>query len=334
VYADVGNGRRPVVARGRFGTGARAAGQLRVTVRSDGEPIAGASVVASGHTVGTGADGVAQVDAPPGPVVVTVTKQGFFDGKGEALVTADQVTTVEIELIAQPEVEEEVVVVASTRTGRRLEDQPTRVEVIGREEIEEKLLMTPGDIVMMLNEMGGLRVQAGLRCGEMMALEWSDVDLSNRQLRVERSDWKGHLTSTKGGRVRFVPMTDRVTEALEKHRVHRGKRVVLNRDGKPMTQKMVQARIARAAKAAGVRPGVHILRHTFCSHLAMRGAAPKTIQDLAGHQDLTTTQRYMHLIPSAAEAAIRLLDSMRNEDLATVWQRAPARLLTRLARAG
>ena len=92
-------------------------GQLRVSVRSDGEPIAGASVVASGHTVGTGADGVAQVDAPPGPVVVTVTKQGFFDGKGEALVTADQVTTVEIELIAQPEVEEEVVVVASTRTG-------------------------------------------------------------------------------------------------------------------------------------------------------------------------------------------------------------------------
>ena len=49
---------------------------------------------------------------------------------------------------------------ATTRTGRRLEDQPTRVEVLGREEIEEKMLMTPGDIVMMLNEMGGLRVQA------------------------------------------------------------------------------------------------------------------------------------------------------------------------------
>lgn len=59
-----------------------------------------------------------------------------------------------------PVIEEEVIVVATTRTGRRVEDQPTRVEVIGREEIEEKMLMTPGDIVMMLNEMGGLRVQA------------------------------------------------------------------------------------------------------------------------------------------------------------------------------
>ena len=82
-------------------------GQLRVSVRSEGEPIAGASVVAGGQTVATGADGVAQVDAAPGPVVVTVTKEGFFDGKGEGVVRADQVATVEIELFAQPEVEEE-----------------------------------------------------------------------------------------------------------------------------------------------------------------------------------------------------------------------------------
>jgi len=53
-----------------------------------------------------------------------------------------------------------VTVVASTRSNKRLEDQPMRVEVLAREEIEEKLLMTPGDIVMMLNEMGGMRVQA------------------------------------------------------------------------------------------------------------------------------------------------------------------------------
>lgn len=57
-----------------------------------------------------------------------------------------------------PSVEEEVIVTA-TRTGGRIEDQPTRVEVLNREEIEEKMLMTPGDIVMMLNEMGGMRVQ-------------------------------------------------------------------------------------------------------------------------------------------------------------------------------
>ena len=64
--------------------------------------------------------------------------------------------------VDEPEltIEEEVTVVASTRSGRRIEDQPLRVEALDREEIEEKMLMTPGDIVMMLNEMGGMRVQA------------------------------------------------------------------------------------------------------------------------------------------------------------------------------
>ena len=67
----------------------------------------------------------------------------------------------------------------------------------------------------------------------------------------------------------------------------------------------------RVARRANVKPGVHILRHTFCSHLAMRGAPAKAIQELAGHQDVTTTQRYMHLSPAALDAAIRLLDGPR-----------------------
>ena len=58
-----------------------------------------------------------------------------------------------------PEIEISVTV-SATRTGGRIEDQPLRVEVLEREEIEEKILMTPGDIVMMLNEMGGMRVQS------------------------------------------------------------------------------------------------------------------------------------------------------------------------------
>ena len=58
-----------------------------------------------------------------------------------------------------PEIEISVTV-SATRTGGRIEDQPLRVEVLEREEIEEKMLMTPGDIVMMLNEMGGMRVQS------------------------------------------------------------------------------------------------------------------------------------------------------------------------------
>ena len=64
----------------------------------------------------------------------------------------------------------------------------------------------------------------------------------------------------------------------------------------------------RVARHAKVQKGVHILRHTFCSHLAMRGAPARAIQELAGHADLTMTQRYMHLSPAALDSAIRLLE--------------------------
>jgi len=114
--------------------------------------------------------------------------------------------------------------------------------------------------------------EAGLRCGEIMALEWNDVDLGKRQVRVQRSDWKGNVTATKGGRVRFVPMTARLATALREHRHLRCQRVLCQRDGSPLTQKIVQDHVGRAARRANVRPGVHILRHTFCSHLAMKGA--------------------------------------------------------------
>jgi site-specific recombinase XerD len=79
---------------------------------------------------------------------------------------------------------------------------------------------------------------------------------------------------------------------------------------------MPRSLIERATKRAGLAArkgkgegaGPHVLRHTFCSHLAMRGAPVRVIQGLAGHRDLSTTVRYMHLSPGAADSAIRLLE--------------------------
>jgi site-specific recombinase XerD len=85
--------------------------------------------------------------------------------------------------------------------------------------------------------------------------------------------------------------------------------VLCDEVGKPLTQKVIQVLIRRTARRANVKPGIHILRHSFCSHLAMRGAPARAIQELAGHQDLGTTQRYMHLSPAALDAAIRLLET-------------------------
>jgi site-specific recombinase XerD len=76
-----------------------------------------------------------------------------------------------------------------------------------------------------------------------------------------------------------------------------------------------------AQRAAGAaHEGVHILRHTFCSHLAIETATIREIQELAGHADLSTTQRYMHLSPKATRHAIGLLNERRVSG-ETLWRR-------------
>ena len=153
-----------------------------------------------------------------------------------------------------------------------------------------------------------LGAEAGLRAGEMVALEWKDVDAAQKRLRVRQSAWRGQLTTPKNGKERLVPLTDRLAGALAQYHHLRGPRVLCKDSGEPLSRQSAWTRVRRAAKQAKVPTGVHILRHTFCSHLAMRGAPGRSIQELAGHQELSMTQRYMHLSQAALNDAIRLLE--------------------------
>ena len=87
----------------------------------------------------------------------------------------------------------------------------------------------------------------GLRCGEMMALEWAEVNLAKRQLTMARSEWKGHVTTTKGGRVRHLPLTTRLTDALKEVRHLKGARVLCDKHGASLTQKEAPVTMRRVA---------------------------------------------------------------------------------------
>ncbi|MBZ4376074.1 tyrosine-type recombinase/integrase [Corallococcus sp. AS-1-6] len=161
---------------------------------------------------------------------------------------------------------------------------------------------------------------AGLRMGEMIALEWSDVDLKRGLLKVQRSDWKGHVNLPKGGRPREVPLTRALASALVRARHLRGERVLYREDGTPVSQQTVRSWMSAAQKRAGLKVtgALHILRHTFCSHLAMRGVPPLSIKELAGHRSLRTTMRYMHLGKGEKHLAIQMLEEGR--DASPAWR--------------
>src|SRR5207244_216116 len=135
-------------------------------------------------------------------------------------------------------------------------------------------------------------------------------NLRRSLLHVNQCEGGGHIGTPKGGRARTVNMTSRLTAALKAHRHLKGPRVLYSDDKSVADRDALSSWIRRAERRAGLKVTgrLHILRHTFCSRLAMRGATAKAIQELAGHVSLSTTQRYMHLSPAAKENAIRMLD--------------------------
>ena len=135
-------------------------GTIAIEVRAGDSLIENAEVIVNGLTYRSDRAGTVRVQAPSGVAEVVVAMDGFVPTTILIQVPPGGEQRVVVDLQPLPTIKEDVVVVASTRTDRGLDDQPLRVDVLPREEIEEKMLMTPGDIVMMMNEMGGMRVQA------------------------------------------------------------------------------------------------------------------------------------------------------------------------------
>ncbi|GAB4220294.1 MAG: ligand-gated channel protein [Acidobacteriota bacterium] len=132
--------------------------RLRVEVQSEARPVADATILAGAQRAATGADGIALLVLEPGQHSLVVSAGGYLPFETQVTLEAGSETHLIVELTRAIELQEEIVVRAA-RTERRLEDQPVRVEVVDREDIEEKALMTPGSVAMLLSETTGLRVQ-------------------------------------------------------------------------------------------------------------------------------------------------------------------------------
>lgn len=202
---------------------------------------------------------------------------------------------------------EEIEIIEQAASMHLLKVEPPKFRFLDYEEYEALLKAAESEPEWRLAIL--LAGSAGLRLGEIRALQWKDR--TNKQLTVHKSMYKSKLGSTKGWNIRTVPMTTQLAEAFTECRHLRGKFVICNADGSPKKVTQMRAVIPRLCAVAGIdHCSWHPLRHTFCSHLAMRGAPAKVIQELAGHSDLTTTLKYMHLATGAKEQAIELLEQV------------------------
>lgn len=133
---------------------------------------------------------------------------------------------------------------------------------------------------------------SGVRVAELAGLDMADVDLSRARMSVRG----------KGGKDRVVPLSEPAVAALDRWlgggrealvvAATPASAVFLNQRGKRITPRDVRRILDRRA-AAPTHP--HALRHTFATHLLDGGADLRVVQELLGHADLATTQRYTHV---------------------------------------
>lgn len=139
---------------------------------------------------------------------------------------------------------------------------------------------------------------SGLRLSELTGLNLEDVDLKERLVRARG----------KGNKERVVPINQRVAEKLTAVIAERQKflpsvldddaaaAVFLGRKGRRLTPRRVEQIVAQAVRKLGLakRVSPHALRHSFATHLLDSGMPIRSIQELLGHESLSTTQKYTH----------------------------------------
>ena len=144
-------------------------------------------------------------------------------------------------------------------------------------------------------------LNTGMRKSEQFSLEWSEVSLDRKRIRLEK---------TKNGSDREIPLNRtclKVFEALHATRPHDG-RVFQSKYGQDLNNPRKWFELAiEASKVLNFR--WHDLRHTFISRLVMKDVNLRTVQELAGHKTISMTTRYAHLAPEHNQAAIERLDS-------------------------
>lgn len=151
---------------------------------------------------------------------------------------------------------------------------------------------------------------AGLRLGEAVAIQFGDVDIGNRSLKVLRQVQRAgagsiEVRAPKYGSERVVQLADGLIKLIELHMIDHGTqggdRWLFGAGGSPPDQGVVGYRWRKATRAAGIHgTKVHDLRHFYASGLIAAGCDVVTVQHALGHATTTTTlNTYAHLWPSA-----------------------------------
>jgi integrase len=177
----------------------------------------------------------------------------------------------------------------------KLREENGRCRFLSSEEEERLLSVCTADRAH-LKPIIIIALNTGMRRGEILSLKWSEIDLGRGII---------HLTRTKSGRPREIPISSVVRQELLNLQSGRDGDFVF---GNPVTGRALthcKRAFSSACRVAGVEDlHFHDLRHTAATRMAETGAEPSTIKDILGHSDLRITDRYTHAVEIRKRAAV------------------------------
>jgi len=191
-------------------------------------------------------------------------------------------------------------------------------------EHREMDFLTPEEVRLFLDNLDApyralftTSVLTGMRLGELLALQWGDIDWNRRTIHVQRSLYRGQFQSPKSKRsIRAIGMSPTLRDLLWLHKldapVNDLDLVFPSENGTPLDPDNLRHRVFDTAlQRAGLRRiRIHDLRHTFASLLIHQGENLKYVQSQLGHASIQTTlDRYGHLMPDAYLGASERLDA-------------------------
>ena len=170
----------------------------------------------------------------------------------------------------------------------------------------QKLLDAPGDSdVLSIRDKAMLEIlySSGIRVSELVALEMQDIDLDEGVLRVRGKGRKDRLTPIGSQAIAALRRYFQMRTAMGRMDNTPNARVFLNKHGESLSTRSVRRKLDKYLSIAGLDPGIspHTLRHSFATHLLNNGADLRSVQELLGHQSLSTTQIYTHLTTKKAK---------------------------------
>jgi integrase/recombinase XerC len=208
---------------------------------------------------------------------------------------------------------------ASPLTTIRTPKQEKRLPKCLDLEQVQKLLDAPGDSDLLSardKAMLEILYSSGIRVSELVELELGDLDLNEGVLRVRGKGRKDRLTPIGSQAIKAVQRYFEL-RAIDQRSQNSSttSRVFLNKHGESLSTRSVRRKLDKYLVSAGLDPGIspHTLRHSFATHLLNNGADLRSVQELLGHQSLSTTQIYTHLTTQRMKEAYDAAHPRANE---------------------